>query len=318
VGEARNTVERIATHLRPGTLIITAICGAFLPHFVCGGRPLCGWQAPQQQVSVGEWFTFSPQAAAFSVTLPAMPTEKTKDIESGIRMRSYDLRTRTSEYCIVWMTGLPQGRPATASLDFLLPRALQDILKSAWQAGKKDLVTTSQKDITLNRNPGRESFMESASDSLDAKGYLVGHDFVALTVLHPKEQEASGEAARFFESLTLKNAETTHYVASTKVAASLPEVEPAIVVDKRPLPLNFPMPQYTDQARNQHFSGVVGVLVLVDALGRVQDARLINHLPYGLDEQAVKAVRQVRFKPAVKDGQNVKCWVILEVEFNSR
>src|SRR5262249_41744319 len=228
----------------PGSLIITAICCAFLPHFAYANRPWSAWQAAPQQVSVGEWFTFLPQRAPFSVTLPAMPTEKTKDIESGIRMRSYDLRTRTSEYCIVWMTGLPESRLRTGSLDFLLPRALDEVLKSARQDGKTDLVTTQKRDIALYGYYGRESVMESAINKIEARGFIVGRDFIGLVVMHPKEEEATGEARRFFECFALSDSvKRAEAGGQADVSA---EVPPAIDVDERPVPVNKPRPGYTE------------------------------------------------------------------------
>src|SRR5262249_20780959 len=155
--------------------------------------------------------------------------------------------------------------------------------RSARQAGKKDLVTTSQKDITLDRKPGRESVMESATDKIEAKGYIVTHDFVALVVMHPKEEEASGEARRFFESFVLSDSAKTPEAEAGGQADSSPGLPPSIEVDKRPVPLNGPRTGYTEEARRHHVHGFVGVRALVDASGRVQDVRVITHLPYGLD-----------------------------------
>jgi TonB family protein len=248
------------------------------------------------------------------VTLPATPTEKWKDIESGIRMRSYYLRSGASEYCVIWMTGLPEVRLETGSLNFLLPRALADMLKSARQAGKTDLVTTHYKDLTFNRYNGRDVVMESAGDKIEARGYIVGHDFVAIAVMHRKEQEASGEASRFLDSFALADSRPPQAERGDQTDSS-GRVLPSSEVDKKPFPLNKPRPNYTDEARNHRVQGIVRVRALVDIRGRVQDVRLISHLPYGLDEEAIKAVRQMGFKPAVKDRQPVEYWVILEVEF---
>jgi hypothetical protein len=175
-----------------------------LPYLGLANHDGPDWQASQQQqVSVGVWFSLSPQGAPFSVTLPAEPAEKAEDIGSGIRMRSYCLKSGQSEYCVIWMSDLPKSRLRTGSLNFLLERALADMLKSARQAGKKDMVTTQDKDVTFNQYKGRKAVMESASDKIEAKGYIVGNEFVALAVMHPKEEEASGEAGRFFDSFTL-------------------------------------------------------------------------------------------------------------------
>jgi TonB family protein len=63
---------------------------------------------------------------------------------------------------------------------------------------------------------------------------------------------------------------------------------------------------------------MVRVQALVGSDGLVKDVRLGTHLPDGLDEQAIIAVKQMRFRPATKNGQPVNFWVLLEVEFSLR
>jgi protein TonB len=89
-------------------------------------------------------------------------------------------------------------------------------------------------------------------------------------------------------------------------------------VDTRPFPLNRPRPNYTEDARKHKVQGVVRARALIGPDGLVKDVRLVTHLPDGLDEEAVAAVKQMRFRPATKDGQPVNFWVALEVEFNLR
>ncbi|HUK91335.1 MAG TPA: energy transducer TonB [Blastocatellia bacterium] len=89
-------------------------------------------------------------------------------------------------------------------------------------------------------------------------------------------------------------------------------------VDKIPRPLNKPRPDYTEEARRNRVQGIVRARVLIGADGAVRGVDLISHLPDGLDEEAVTAIHQMRFSPAVKSGQPVAYYVTLEVEFNLR
>jgi TonB family protein len=63
---------------------------------------------------------------------------------------------------------------------------------------------------------------------------------------------------------------------------------------------------------------VIRTQALVGPDGLVKDVRLVTHLPDGLDEEAIVAVKQMRFRPATTKGQPVNFWVTLEVEFNLR
>ena len=86
----------------------------------------------------------------------------------------------------------------------------------------------------------------------------------------------------------------------------------------RPVPLNRPRPNYTERARAEGVTGTVRVRVLVGTYGQVKLARVIIGLPAGLTQQAVLAVHQMKFKPAMKDGQAIEYWVPVEIEFDLR
>jgi TonB family protein len=92
----------------------------------------------------------------------------------------------------------------------------------------------------------------------------------------------------------------------------------ATEVDTRPIPLNKPRPSYTEDARKNKVQGVIRARALIGMDGSVRDVRLVSHLPDGLDEEAILAVKQMRFRPATKSGQPVNFWQMLEVEFNLR
>jgi TonB family protein len=83
----------------------------------------------------------------------------------------------------------------------------------------------------------------------------------------------------------------------------------------RPKPLNRPRPDYTNDARNNNISGVVRLRAYVDEQGAVKYLILVRRLGYGLDAEATKAVRKMKFQPATKDNQPIPFWVTMEVEF---
>ncbi len=66
-----------------------------------------------------------------------------------------------------------------------------------------------------------------------------------------------------------------------------------------------PNPQYTDEARKLGLEGEVLVQVVFPASGPVQVVRVIKGLGHGLDESAMHAAEQIRFKPALQNGKPV-------------
>jgi len=64
-----------------------------------------------------------------------------------------------------------------------------------------------------------------------------------------------------------------------------------------------PRPQYTEEARQLKIQGEVTLQVRFGANGKVEVLKVVNGLGHGLDEQAERVAQQIRFKPAMKNGQ---------------
>jgi TonB family protein len=74
--------------------------------------------------------------------------------------------------------------------------------------------------------------------------------------------------------------------------------------------------RYTATARQEGKVGTVTVQLIVDVNGLPSHVRVVHGLGMGLDERAVEAVRQDRFKPATKDGKAVPANMKLELTFD--
>ncbi len=76
-----------------------------------------------------------------------------------------------------------------------------------------------------------------------------------------------------------------------------------------------PDPEFSDEARRAKYQGVCVVSLIVDAQGNPQRVQVVRHLGMGLDEKAVEAVKQYKFKPATLQGKPVPVEVNIEVNF---
>lgn len=74
-------------------------------------------------------------------------------------------------------------------------------------------------------------------------------------------------------------------------------------------------PQYTDKARSAHISGRSLLSVVIDENGVPRDIKVISPLPDGLEEKAIEAVSQWRFKPATRNGVAISTKAQVEVNF---
>jgi TonB family protein len=79
--------------------------------------------------------------------------------------------------------------------------------------------------------------------------------------------------------------------------------------------LDKPRPQYSAEGRSLKLEGDVILDMVFLANGTVQVNRVISGLGHGLDEAAVRAAQQIKFKPAKRDGQPVDFPARVRIEF---
>ena len=74
-------------------------------------------------------------------------------------------------------------------------------------------------------------------------------------------------------------------------------------------------PEYSEEARKAKYQGTVVLYIEVDPSGRAVNPKVVRSLGLGLDEKALEAVRQWKFKPGYKDGRPVTVAATIEVNF---
>lgn len=88
--------------------------------------------------------------------------------------------------------------------------------------------------------------------------------------------------------------------------------DPVVVAEKKP--------SYTAAAMRQKIQGSIELTAIIDKEGTPTDIKVVRSLDkkYGLDEKAVDALKEWRFKPATKDGKPVPILVTVEMTFALR
>jgi TonB family protein len=76
-----------------------------------------------------------------------------------------------------------------------------------------------------------------------------------------------------------------------------------------------PRPAYTEEARQLHVEGEVLVEVMFTASGQLQVQRVVRGLGHGLDEAAMRAAQQIRFRPAQRDGSPYDSAALVHIVF---
>lgn len=79
--------------------------------------------------------------------------------------------------------------------------------------------------------------------------------------------------------------------------------------------LSKPRPEYTEEARQLRLEGEVLIRVLFRATGEVRIIEIVRSLGHGLDQNAIRAAQQIRFKPASRQNQPVDSTAIVHIVF---
>jgi TonB family protein len=80
-------------------------------------------------------------------------------------------------------------------------------------------------------------------------------------------------------------------------------------------PFNMVNVRYPKEAKKNKIEGSVNICALIDEKGVVRGSDIMMRLGYGTDEEASKALKELYFIPAIKDGRPVPYWTTVEFVF---
>jgi len=153
----------------------------------------------------------------------------------------------------------------------------------------------------LPSGPGRGNGTAGASG---APGVVASAGFGnGLAVGNP----SSGSAGGSVRSAGFANSAAPAAQPKKMAAKELPATPVEILVK--------PKPNYTEEGRKLKIEGEVRLEVQFTATGEVHVVRVLQGLGHGLDEQAVRAAEQIKFKPAQHEGKPVDSNATLHIIF---
>lgn len=85
--------------------------------------------------------------------------------------------------------------------------------------------------------------------------------------------------------------------------------------DTQPVPIKTPPPDYPVSLYRKGISGTVDLLISIDEKGDVFDCSISKSSRSEFNKPTLKAVKQWKFKPAMKDGVPVKYQLPFPIDF---
>ncbi len=267
----------------------------------------------QQAPPPSAWQKYKVAEEEFSIALPTVPAMSTYK-SSQDRLNK---KTRTQHHLGVYADGVvytiysddddPQ-KGITNSLVRLLPA-------QGWDPATEQIVSR---------------------DGVPGKQYTSSHPLggviqVFATKKHFYRIQAFGATAAdprvqyFFSSLTFGTNEgvevtdgpgTPFEPVDGSVQISAGDVFTGNPVDRKIMIFMRPEPSYTEEARQKKIVGTVIIKAVASANGSMVNIEVKQGLPAGLTEQAIEALKKMKFIPAAKNGKLVSTWLQLEYNFN--
>jgi TonB family protein len=161
--------------------------------------------------------------------------------------------------------------------------------------------TTNVNRAGLQALPGGPGYGNGTGGDKGARGVIASSGFGNGTAV----QDGGGP----------KRAVSTSGFANQTVADNTPKQK---TVESATTPVELqekPKPVYTEEGRSLKIEGDVALDVVFQANGTVTVTKVVSGLGHGLDEAAVRAAQQIKFKPAKRDNQNVDFPARIRIQF---
>lgn len=120
--------------------------------------------------------------------------------------------------------------------------------------------------------------------------------YLGMSHAHLKKQSLAVKALKKADKISSKNKESAEAQSKVKITSK-------------------PRPNYTDAARMNQTQGKIKLAVEFGADGSIKNIFVFQGLPNGLTEQAVEAIKKVKFEPATKDGKPYSTIGVLTYQF---
>ena len=83
-----------------------------------------------------------------------------------------------------------------------------------------------------------------------------------------------------------------------------------------PRAIYTPEPDFSERARKKQIQGTVKISGYVGTDGKFHNAKVLQSVEKGLDDNALAVVQRWKFTPCTRDGQPVNCSTAVEISYN--
>lgn len=150
------------------------------------------------------WQKFAPRGAGFSVMMPGLPDETSKEVgPNATNLSEYRVKTDGTEYVVGVLLNFPaemlRNPDFMAKYFEILPTAM---MRSSEYAGR-NYKLHSQRSISVSDHPGRQYKMDSAAYTCTMRVVVAEHSIYVMAVESEKAKLSTENVEKFLASFTL-------------------------------------------------------------------------------------------------------------------
>ncbi|MFH1173556.1 MAG: TonB family protein [archaeon] len=133
----------------------------------------------------------------------------------------------------------------------------------------------------------------------------------------PSQEELALATTPTLDSLLSGAANFKIEYLESKLEDSIPSSNVFIPYEVAPQPIVSPLPDYPEMAKTAGVTGKVVLKIYVDNKGAVRKWEIMKATPQGLgfEEEAIEAIQQWKFTPAIQQNSPVGVWVAIPLKF---
>ena len=131
-------------------------------------------------------------------------------------------------------------------------------------------------------------------------------------------READKIAARFLAQMQIAAAREREERAAPPKISNFLEIFGETAENENirtPLPYKSLKPAYTDAAARFEIEAVVEAAVDLNAAGGVENVEIVRWSGFGLDEETIKTIKKMQFRPALRNGSAIPVRFVLRYNF---
>lgn len=170
-----------------------------------GGLDNLSLPSTGQSLASSAWQKFAPEGAGFSVMMPGLPDETSKEVGQGTtNLNEYRVKTGGTEYVVGVLLNFPaqllQNPDFMAKYFEILPTAM---MRSSEYAGRNYRLS-SQRSISINDYPGRQYKMDSTNYTCTMRVVVAEQSIYVVAVESAKATLSTENVEKFLSSFRIE------------------------------------------------------------------------------------------------------------------